>query len=81
MLRDGKETSGRGDKEESGEAGRSRATVSNLRCFGGKDSKDDVDDDDVESRVETVSFHSATSDDRHDINHLAKQKVNSYRNR
>ena len=44
------------------------------RGFGKKDGPEDDPEAEGGSCVETVSFHSATSDDRHDIDYLASKK-------
>ena len=48
-----KEASESCDKDGSGEADESRATIPNLRGFGKRDSSDGVGDEDVESLVKT----------------------------
>ena len=45
--------------------------------FGEKDSSDKDPEVEDGSCAETVSFHSATSDDRHDIDYLASKKGKS----
>ena len=45
--------------------------------FGEKDSSDKDPEVEDGSCAETVSFHSATSDDRHDIDYLASKKGRS----
>ena len=47
------------------------------RGFGEKDSSDKDPEVEDGSCAETVSFHSATSDDRHDIDYLASKKGKS----
>ena len=74
----------RGEKDESGSGGieegrvASGAAVSNLPGFGEKDSSDSVCDDDIESCAKTGSFHSATSEDRHELDFLANQQGNLF---
>ena len=52
----------------------SGAAVSNLPGFGEKDSSDSMDDDDIDSCAKTGSFHSATSEDRHELDFLANKQ-------
>ena len=67
-------------EDENGEVVSGVADESRMRGFGEKN--DSADDPGVEvgSCDETASFHSATSDDRHDIDYTASKKVKFSRN-
>ena len=67
--------SGTGDENEGGEANSCPKNLKKTCGFGEKDvTEQDVSETDVESCTETGSFHSVTSDDRHDIDYLASKK-------
>ena len=87
VIRGEKKMDGSGDKDESDEAsvagsregtGEAVADVvaeTTERGFGEKEAtEDDVVEADVESCPESGSYHSATSDGRHDIDYLANKK-------
>ena len=72
VVRGKKDESGSGGVEEG--AGATGTTVSILPGFGENDSSDSVDGEDVESCAKTGSFHSATSEDRLDLDFLANKQ-------
>ena len=74
VVRGEKVESGSGGVYESAEADHIMTVVSNLPGFGEKVASDNLGDKDVESCVETGSYHSAFSDDRHDLDYLANNK-------
>ena len=64
-----------GGQDETGEATPGAAVTTTVCGFGEKDvPEEDVIEADAESCAETGSYHSATSDDRHDIDYLASKK-------
>ena len=73
-VREGREVTVDGDKEESGEA--SGGEVSAGDGFGEKDSSGDEGPghSDDESCLETGSYHSTCSEKRHDQDYLARKK-------
>ena len=73
-----KNESGGEDVDENEEVDASRAGVSNLPGFGEKDSNDDPVGEDIESFVETGSFHSTTSDDRRNLDYLPNKRGNLF---
>ena len=63
---------GHGDEVE--ETGEEEAGGLPVPGFGEKDVPSGDDDEEIGSCVATGSFHSATSDDRHEMDYLAKKK-------
>ena len=87
VIRGGEIVSGGGNKDDSDEADvtgsldGARHIVTGVvaettgRRFGEKDvSEDEIVEADVESYPESGSYHSATSDSRHDIDYLANKR-------
>ena len=74
--RDGSdEASVTGSRDETGEAVAGTVTETVGRGFGEKDvTEDEIVETDGESCPESGSYHSATSDNRHDIDYLANKK-------
>ena len=61
------------DVDESAELDADRADVSNFPGFGEKDTSDAPVGEDVESCVETGSYHFAAKDERHDLDYLTNK--------
>ena len=62
-------------RDGTGEVVSDAVVATTVRGFGEKDVlEDDVIEAYIESCTETGSYHSATSDDRHDIDYLASKK-------
>ena len=88
VVRVGERVSGGGSDDESGEASgggnQGEAGVSvghgelHVPGFGEKAVSDDDGVEEHASIVATGSFHSATSDERHDIDYLARKKGNLF---
>ena len=74
--RDGSdEASVTGSRDETGEAVTGIVTETAGRGFGEKDvTEDEIVETDGESCPESESYHSATSDNRHDTDYLANKK-------
>ena len=75
VVREGREVAVDDDKEESGEASGGGGVVTS-HGFGEKDSSEDEGPghSDDESYVETGSYHSTCSEERHDLDYLARKK-------
>ena len=75
VARGGKEVGVVDDKDESGEASGGGIEPSVGRGFGEKDvsGDDGFSNSGEESRAETGSFHSTCSEDRHDLDYLARR--------
>ena len=74
VVREGREVTVDGDKREGGEA--TDGGISAGHGFGEKDSSggEGPGHSDGESCVETGSYHSTCSEERHDLDHLARKK-------
>ena len=72
---DSDEASVTGSRDETGEAVAGIVTETAGRGFGEKDvTEDEIVEADIESCPESEYYHSATSDNRHDIDYLADKK-------
>ena len=70
------EASGGGDQEDAGVL--VERAEGRVPGFGDKADFSDDSSGELESVIATGSFHSATSDDRHDIDYLARKKGNFF---
>ena len=70
------EASGGGNQEEAGVS--VEQAEGHVPGFGDKADSSDDSSGEHESVIATGSFHSATSDDRHDLDYLARKKGNLF---
>ena len=78
VVRDEADGAGGEEVVEYAELDAGRTVVPNFPGFGEKDTSDASVGADVESCVETGSYHSVASDERHDLDYLANKRGNLF---